>query len=692
MTQHVIRQQKTPPISPRHNQRGSVLIVALILMIGATLLTIAEFKSSMMQEKMTSNQYAKENARLAAEQGAARARAWINGLSVVDWNTWMADPVNNPAWSSDPESVSVATAVAASGGKVVDKSNGNSTEHGKGKGLHAEGMGTGKGEYKGIPSTGSGSSFLVGGGLYWIDPSEIKQDPSDSDYALLTVHGAIKDDTSDKLLAEAELIVRARKPTQSTGTPNPGVYACNALSLSGSGKIDSFDSRLGAYGDFFTNDDGGQEQNSLRTNVTISTISDQATGALSGSSPIYGDLIFTGPQLGMSGGTPVYGDIYAEGNISMDGSIGDLDGDGTRDGTIYARGDVNFGTASAVQDVQAGGDVSVSGTINGELAAGGNIALDSSSNTSAVSAVGNITIGATGTPPSSATAGGTVSWPDWWQWDAEKQALTSNYQSNAGPTAPNIPSVYDPSKVCDDQGARDANGNLGEMFTNAMSGASSMADVIPDTDDNPPNGPDYGISGNKGNGYSLSGPGTTGNALELGAADTATQIHVDSNLTTSGDLAAININGDVTLVVDGNFNLGDNTQLNIQDGASLTLYVTGKTTLSAGTNMTSSNFIRTDADGNPTPAVKIISAYQSSDQNDTGVEISGANDTDAVIYAPYAATNIAASGDVSGSVHTKYLNISGAGGFHYDEALGVLGGSGGGNPTPGKLTGWFETL
>ena len=96
----------------------------------------------------------------------------------------------------------------------------------------------------------------------------------------------------------------------------------------------------------------------------------------------------------------------------------------------------------------------------------------------------------------------------------------------------------------------------------------------------------------------------------------------------------------------------------------------GKTTLSGGSNLLTSNaLVRKGQNGKLKPAISIFSAYRSSGKNDTGVEVSGANDSYVNIYAPGANVEVTGSGSIYGAVRGKEVNMSGSGDIHYDEAL-----------------------
>ncbi|MGL5976557.1 MAG: DUF7305 domain-containing protein, partial [Aeromonas sobria] len=88
------------------------------------------------------------------------------------------------------------------------------------------------------------------------------------------------------------------------------VVACEGLKLSGSGFIDSYDSRKGAYKENIV---GGLNQGQ---NAKVATVSDRASVVLDGHSPIWGDVRATG-SVTLNGSSPVAGNVLAGGDITI---------------------------------------------------------------------------------------------------------------------------------------------------------------------------------------------------------------------------------------------------------------------------------------------------------------------------------------------------------------------------------------
>ncbi|WP_323896237.1 DUF7305 domain-containing protein [Aeromonas allosaccharophila] len=131
-----------------------------------------------------------------------------------------------------------------------------------------------------------------------------------------------------------------------------------------------------------------------------------------------------------------------------------------------------------------------------------------------------------------------------------------------------------------------------------------------------------------------------------------------------GSDAKLTIKGDVVLLIGKDFTMGGSNQLTVEPGSSLTLIVSGKIDLGAGAEVTAGKQGLTPA-GNP--AISIYSAYSGKD----GVKLSGNTPLYAALYAPLTEMKIAGSGGLYGAVRAKHLTESGAGGVHYDEALGM---------------------
>jgi len=158
----------------------------------------------------------------------------------------------------------------------------------------------------------------------------------------------------------AEALVEFGGESAAGGSPFRGaIVACQAIGLSGSGRIDSFDSRLGAY-----------DRNDPGYAAHVLTLSDTGTVQITGNSPIYGDVNSTG-GVRATGSSPIYGDINANGLVDL------AAGGGVYPGNVRTTGDVMFSSSAVVHgSVLANGSIEFKNwgaRINGDAQAGGEI-------------------------------------------------------------------------------------------------------------------------------------------------------------------------------------------------------------------------------------------------------------------------------------------------------------------------------
>lgn len=158
----------------------------------------------------------------------------------------------------------------------------------------------------------------------------------------------------------AEALVEFTGEGGSGGSPFRGsVVACESAKLSGSGRIDSFDSRLGRY-----------DVHNPGTRGDVLTLADTGIAQLTGNSPIFGDVNAAG-GVRVTGSSPIKGDIHANGLVDL------AAGGGKYPGSVRTQGDVRFSSSSEVSgDVLANGGISFhnwGARIFGDAQAGGAI-------------------------------------------------------------------------------------------------------------------------------------------------------------------------------------------------------------------------------------------------------------------------------------------------------------------------------
>ncbi|QLH65773.1 DUF7305 domain-containing protein [Aeromonas veronii] len=378
------------------------------------------------------------------------------------------------------------------------------------------------------------------------------------------------------------------------------VVACEGLSLSGSGFIDSYDSRKGAYKESVS---GTLNQGQ---NAKVATVSDKANVVLAGHSPIWGDVRATG-SVTLNGSSPVAGNVLAGGDITISPS----------DGVVRVEGSVNGSGNFALQ----GGHIAGAVAINGDVSMGHGTSI----------------------------AG------DKLNYGGKGAFLDAKHQKYLDPqyrTHPKLPPVA--GQVCDplNVAALPKSFPPATLPINGPLTLGATQQMVLTTD--PATGSVTSSNQHKP-GLPLPGKG------ELFGKD-QTIYQLDS-LNMGAD-ATLTIKGDVVLLIDKDFTMTGSNKLTVSEGSSLTLIVSGKVDLGAGAEVTAA---KQGLTAGGTPAISIYSAYSGKD----GIKLSGNTPLYAALYAPLTEMKISGSGGLYGAVRAKHLTESGAGGVHYDEALGM---------------------
>ncbi|MCE8002240.1 DUF7305 domain-containing protein [Billgrantia ethanolica] len=122
-----------------------------------------------------------------------------------------------------------------------------------------------------------------------------------------------------------------------------GLLSCDGVQVTGSGIIDSYDSREGAYGG----------SNAQRSNVVVGTQTEGAEIRVTGASPIYGDVAASG-KFSATGSAAVHGNIKANDTVTISGGGANVYGD------VVGLGDVGITSSGRVHgDVQAAGTLTL---------------------------------------------------------------------------------------------------------------------------------------------------------------------------------------------------------------------------------------------------------------------------------------------------------------------------------------------
>lgn len=618
-------------------QRGAVLVIGLIILLLVSLISVTGANRTLLSEKMASNQYTQTNAFLAAEAGISEAVQVANTSTVAQAVAGGSTDAIKTAWD------------AAWANQNVSLSEPN--------------------------PIGGGATFNispVNSGVYW--------NPTNKTFEVES-KGSVSTDGGDAL--STRTLIAHISPAALSRPNSPflsAVVGQQGVTLNGGSGIDIYNSSYGAYGTKVTVD-GNTFKNSSIDSVQLSGLAARTCTvdgliSLSGNSPVYGDLIGTG-GLEATGATPVYGNIHVNSDADFNGHVY---------GNLTAGGKVTLGNASTVEgDTLSGGNLSAAGTLKGDAYVYGNINFTNSSSTksaSTVTATGDVNFNYPSPPPQTIIAGGSINYPQY-----NSQANPSGYSDHV--TNITLPAITPVTSNQSDCTTFQHSDNLSQMFDTVRndSNAQFLSDWL---DANQCTSRHVCYSQSNGN-ITLNSVNYSGN-LTIGTGGQQTMLKVAGNVTTGGILANLYIDGDVTLLVDGNFNLGGRTTLHIGASDSLKLLVTGTTTLSSGSNLqVDGPFVRTDSNGQPAPAVAVYSKYDTSTSGGYGVTVAGANSSYIAVYAPKATVNITGSGDIYGSVVAQKIDQSGSGAIHYDEALkNVTVGSGSSSSTAAKLVSWQQ--
>lgn len=404
------------------------------------------------------------------------------------------------------------------------------------------------------------------------------------------------------------------------------IIACDSITLSGSGTIDSYDSTQGTY-----------NPNSANSNAGIVTINGGVDG------DVIGDVNITG-------GATIKGNLTANGAITQTGSA-------TFGGNVAAEGSISLAQANVAGNISSNLNISLSnGTVgdanvedSGNVSAIGTLKLDNGSEKT-INAFGEgkgIVLANQGLHADSADSSGFSDTAI--SAGASEVAMTDD-KCNQLDIANAMPTV----------GQQDIHPNLNSNMnssnsTTALTFTESTAQVFNDPNDN------------------NDGAGLFTNISPISLASSLwnndlKSVYVFDELDLSNTM--ITIDGDITIMVTGDlitsgggsgFQLGDS-------GGSLTILVEGQTHIGSSSTV----FANATIDGdNPKVPLTIYSSYASTgDEN--AVYLNGATNMYAKVYAPLGNIEYAASGSMMGSLEGKNVSVSGAGSVHYDEALALF--------------------
>lgn len=413
----------------------------------------------------------------------------------------------------------------------------------------------------------------------------------------------------------------------STGSSFESIKAVSALiSFSGGGTVSTspyISAVTGCNGvslqgsglvDSFDSTLGNYSSSIADSNATVSTINPGASIELQGNSPIYGNVVGTG-SVTLLGSSPVVGNIHANGDVSI------LGGNGKYpyrvSGWIKARGNYQQASVTVYGDVETDGDATL--TWSSEITTG------------------------------VLKYAGSLSVPVWWNGD------TSGFEN----IDPVIPEVANSASTDPDTYAE-----CDPLDVLSTMAGFQTSEILPDLIIGPWKQRNYLLTPTSGV-FTDNAAADTLSPEEMTVAGNKVSAYRVSSLSVSQNGTLDISGGDVIVYIENDFSMHGGVELTIEAGSSLTLYIEGEFSFTGGAISVQQHGM-TDSG---VPALSVYSSYVSQDSNDIGVELGGASDIYAVVYAPYASVDITGSGEIFGAIIGDTVQVTGAGEVHYDEAL-----------------------
>lgn len=413
-----------------------------------------------------------------------------------------------------------------------------------------------------------------------------------------------------------------------TTFPFEGIMTCEGMTISGSGIIDSYNSFAGSYG---IND------NSRGNKVLIASQVSDMPVTLAGSAPVFGHVKASGDVVA-TGSAPVIGDIMANGDVDIRGENWWYE-ERQENGRVFG-------------NIQATGNVIANGTTHGNVESNERIELNWGSKVR-----GNVTADEIDLPYSSNL----------------DDVISGIHREVAGGAAiAPLPSVATAAE-CDTLNVDDW--ITRKEFTDIASSGTLLLDgrerdvVLSANGLHDPNGPLDVAVGLKE---------IDGQTAHIARFDSfSLEGHVRFVIGTADRPV------DMIMVIDRETNIGGGGFI-ISKGSTLRIVTSGQFNLGSGITVSDEKPTKRVND-KTVPIFSVVSNYRDSlnrGNSKSGVLIGGASAFFGQVIAPYSKVDIHGSGDMFGAINARKAEISGAGGFHYDENFSNLPGFEG-NDDPG---------
>lgn len=364
--------------------------------------------------------------------------------------------------------------------------------------------------------------------------------------------------------------------------------------------------------------------NARRANVTVGTVSPEAWVTTRGASPIYGDVASSG-GFRAQGSASLHGDLRTNGRVEIQGG-----------------GAVVHGDVASLEDV----DISSSGTVAGDVKTNGTLRLSN--------------------------------WSSRVDGDVTAAAVSSNRdpEDQVGGTL-----------TLTDDGA-----GVSPVATSGTCPGYGVAEHYArhaPSDDAPWPDP-LTLRGGKRT-VVLDAAGLHDPKRKEGSRDVVTALDDGRHL---ARFASLRLRGspdlqigrpeapvDLVLWVPGEIDIGGGGSFRIAEGSRLTIITGSAFDLGSAIQLGDSSPSRLNAEGEAEAILTVMSTYDDRGDNQPGMKVRGASSFYGQVIAPFSRVDIGGSGDFFGAANGRWIDVSGSGGFHYDESFGELAldpGAGGG--------------
>lgn len=195
------------------------------------------------------------------------------------------------------------------------------------------------------------------------------------------------------------------------------------------------------------------------------------------------------------------------------------------------------------------------------------------------------------------------------------------------------------------------NGNTNDVIKDL--GATINGDIYASTNKIPL--PDVTIPALPDKGTSLSVKSGT---ITIDPSDNGTYSSI--KLENGKDIGILEVSGgDVVLHITGDIALGNNCEIDVKDGSTLTIYIDGNISCDNGSG------INTEAPPDKASTLQLFATGESKQY----LDVKAKSDWTGTIYAPNGDVILYAGGDVYGSIVANSFELKNGGNFHYDAAL-----------------------